>query len=171
MRPKIESTSSLAVEDYQSPIAEIIRDVFRTMLDLEVHPTEMTGSAAWPPAYEVLTAAIYFAGGWKGALLIECSAAQAVVFTERLMGVDAPPGVNDDVYDALGELANMIGGNLKAILPVGEGGAKPDLSMPSVVKGVDYSVRVCGGNLSSHLALTSDIGEFWVTLVEMAPKE
>jgi hypothetical protein len=56
----------------------------------------------------------------------------------------------------------MIGGNLKAMLPRGVA-----LSMPSVVEGSDYSLRVCGGNNFSRTTFSSELGEFRITLVEM----
>jgi len=46
------------------------------------------------------------------------------------------------VRDALGELANMLAGNLKSVLPSGV-----VLSMPSVIEGSDYSLRICGKRL------------------------
>jgi chemotaxis protein CheX len=93
-----------------------------------------------------VTAAVYFAGDWKGAVLIECSPQQAFEITARLLGSTAPRAMDEDVRDALGELANMVAGNLKSVLPRGVG-----ISMPSVVEGTDYSLKVCGGNLSTRL--------------------
>ena len=78
------------------------------------------------------------------------------------MSIEPPTSVNDDVRDTLGELANMIAGNLKALLPFGVA-----ISMPSVVEGSDYSLRICGGNQASRLTFSSELGEFRVTLVEL----
>jgi CheY-specific phosphatase CheX len=55
------------------------------------------------------------------------------------MSIGPPATIDDDVRDALGELANMLAGNLKSVLP---GGAV--LSMPSVIEGSDYSLQICG---------------------------
>ena len=63
------------------------------------------------------------------------------------MSIDMPSSVDADVCDAFGELANMIGGNLKAVLP-----SKVEISMPSMVQGIDYSLWICGGNLACRLA-------------------
>jgi hypothetical protein len=57
----------------------------------------------------------------------------------------------------------MIGGNLKSVLPHGVA-----LSMPSVVAGSDYALRICGGNAESErLAFNSPAGSFWVTLIRL----
>ena len=62
--------------------------------------------------------------------------------------------------DVLGELANMIGGNLKCVLTRGI-----RLSMPSVVDGSDYSLRVCGAEVRERLAFQCAEGLFWVTVL------
>jgi chemotaxis protein CheX len=78
------------------------------------------------------------------------------------MGLPLPEEVNDDVRDTMGELANMLGGNLKSLLPRGV-----VLSMPSVVAG-DYSLRVCGGKaIVEHVAYRWPAGVFCITLVEI----
>jgi len=66
------------------------------------------------------------------------------------------------VRDTMGELANMLAGNLKSVLPHGIG-----LSMPSVVEGTDYSLRICGGNLIDRMAFSGEMGVIWVTLIEV----
>jgi CheY-specific phosphatase CheX len=72
---------------------------------------------------------------------------------------DTPPAVDDVVRDVLGELANMIGGNLKCILNHGT-----RLSMPSVVDG-DYTLRVCGAASQERLAFSCDEGVFRVSVL------
>jgi len=139
-------------------VARTVGEIFRTMLGLEVTTTQ----APWPPDEELLSGAIYYAGSWKGAVLVECTPQQAFLFTGRLMGSERPATVNEDVRDAMGELTNMVAGNLKPLLPHGV-----YLSMPSVVEGSDYSLWICGGNRVSRLTFASPAGVFWVTLVEM----
>lgn len=152
----MQATFPLSV--YREDLARITVSVFQTMLQLEVTPAETAGA----PAPDGLTAAVYFAGAWKGAVLLECTQPQAFEFTHRLMSIDPPESINDDVRDALGELANMLAGNLKSVLPHGIG-----LSMPSVVEGTDYSLRVCGGSLIDRMPFSGALGVIWVTLIEM----
>jgi chemotaxis protein CheX len=80
------------------------------------------------------------------------------------MGVEMPAAIDDDVRDVMGELANMVAGNLKSLLPRGV-----DLSMPSVVEGSDYSLRVCGVNAVERMTFSSTTGIFRITLIEMLP--
>jgi len=147
------------VDSYQADVARVVEEVFRAMLGLEVGPLPVDGAVEPGP----LTAAVHFAGEWKGALLMQCSVPQALDFTARLMPGRKPSGVDDDVRDSLGELANMVGGNLKAVLPTGVG-----LSIPSVVEGNHYVVHICGGNASKAVRFQCDLGVFAVTLVRIA---
>jgi len=153
---------ALQIDSYQADVRRIVEDVFRSMLDTQVKHCPEAGS----PASGTVTASVHFAGEWKGAVLLQCKPAQAFVFTSRLMAGVKPLRIDADVRDALGELANMLGGNLKSVLPTGV-----VLSMPSVVDGSDYAVHICGGNASDTVSFASDLGVFWVTLVQVLEKE
>ena len=147
------------IDTYREDLGRIAHDIFDTMLGVDVQPAP----EEWQPAADRLTGAVYLAGAWKGAVLLECDPRQACQFTNCLMGLPLPEEVNDDVRNTMGELANMLGGNLKSLLPRGV-----VLSMPSVVAGGDYSLRVCGGKaIVERLAYRWPAGVFWITLVEI----
>jgi chemotaxis protein CheX len=114
----------------------------------------------WFPSADRLTAAIHLAGDWNGAVLLECDRGQACRFAGRFLSTDPAETVDDVVRDVLGELVNMIGGNLKCVLTRGI-----RLSMPSVVDGSDYSLRVCGAEISERLAFQCAEGPFWITVL------
>jgi len=139
-------------------LVQIVESVFETMLSLPIEGV----AANWESETPAVTGAVYYAGPWAGALLVECTEEQSFQFTARLMSIEAPATVNDDVRDSLGELANMIAGNLKVVLPSGVA-----ISMPSVVEGSDYSLRVCGSNNVSRMTFSSSLGMFRITLVEV----
>ena len=57
-------------------------------------------------------------GPWTGTVVLTCGADTAVELTGALLRGHAPAVLEDeDVDDALGELANVVGGNVKAVLP------------------------------------------------------
>ncbi|MCE5306328.1 MAG: chemotaxis protein CheX [Acidobacteriales bacterium] len=116
--------------------------------------------ASWFPGADRLTSAVHLAGDWNGAVLLECDRRQACRFASRFLSMDPPGTVDDVVRDVLGELVNMIGGNLKCVLTQGI-----RLSMPAVVDGSDYSVRVCGAEVRERLAFDSAEGLFWITVL------
>jgi chemotaxis protein CheX len=148
--------SELSIEVLPSELAQIVESVFATMLSLEVSEC----GTPWFPNGERLTAAVHLAGDWSGAVLLECDRSQACRFAGRFLSSDPPGTVDDVVRDVLGELANMIGGNLKCVLMRGI-----RLSMPSVVDGSDYSLRVCGAEVRERIAFLCAEGLFWITVL------
>jgi chemotaxis protein CheX len=148
--------TELSIEILPSELAQIVESVFATMLNLEASEC----GTPWVPNSDRLTAAVHLAGDWNGAVLLECDRPQACWFAGCFLSTAPPDTVDDDVRDVLGELANMIGGNLKCVLTRGI-----RLSMPSVVDGSDYSMRVCGAKISERLAFQSALGLFWITVL------
>lgn len=144
---------------YEVPVTRIVEEVFRTMLGIQV--AACPGSVA--PATDPITAAIQFVGEWKGALLLQCGLGQALDFTRRLMPGTNPAAFDADVRDSLGELTNVMGGNLKSTLPPGV-----MLGIPSVVEGTDFAMHICGGNESVSFAFGGEGGDFGITLVHVA---
>jgi chemotaxis protein CheX len=70
-----------------------------------------------PPA-EVISAWVDIVGPWNGSVVLTCAPATAEALTENVL-MTRPPAVVDeeDVADAIGELANVLGGNIKSVLP------------------------------------------------------
>jgi chemotaxis protein CheX len=140
-------------------VGQIVESVFITMLNLEVLP----GQEPWSPSNDQLTSAVHLSGEWNGAVLLECNRWQACRFAGRFLSMDPPESVNDDVRDVLGELTNMIGGNMKSAV------TGLTLSMPCVTDGSDYGLRVCGSEVQDRLGFECVEGPFWVTLLAVAP--
>ena len=137
-------------------LEEIVQSVFITMMGLEVSPSATSTS----PAGKRLTSFVQLTGEWNGAVMLECSEQQACQFAGRILAMDAPDVVDDDVRDMLGELANMIGGNMKSGMATGI-----RLSMPTVMDGSDYDLRVCGAKVKNKLAFDCADGKFCVTVL------
>jgi len=146
-----------AVEIPAAEVAQIVESVFSTMLGLAV----AADGASWMPGEDRLTAAVHMAGDWNGAVLLECTRRQACRIAGRFLSMETPAAVDDVVRDVLGELANMIGGNMKCVLIPGI-----RLSMPCVVDGSDYGVRICGATMRERLGFDCDDGTFWITVLD-----
>jgi chemotaxis protein CheX len=138
-------------------VTQIVESVFVTMMDLEVFPS----TEPWAPSRERLTAAVHFSGAWHGAMLFECEPWQACRFAALFLSMDPPETVNDDVRDVLGEMANMIGGNIKCAVAMGL-----QLSMPTVSAGDDHQALVREFEVEDRLAFQCALGAFWVTILE-----
>ncbi|MGI5236626.1 chemotaxis protein CheX [Dactylosporangium sp. CA-139066] len=68
------------------------------------------------PATDV-TASVSVTGAWRGHVLVSCSELAAKNVAAALLGLEVDDVAEEDVADALGELANIIGGNVKSLLP------------------------------------------------------
>ncbi len=71
-----------------------------------------------PPPAELVSAWVDITGPWTGSVVLTCTPATAEALTECVLMTRPPTVVDDeDVADALGELANVLGGNIKSVLP------------------------------------------------------
>src|SRR2546423_11535462 len=144
------------LQPHVNELAQIVGSVFDTMLRLETSPT----GEAPPKDSRMLTAAVYLAGKYRGAVLVHCLPEQARAFTGQFLSAEAPREADDQVRDLLGELANMIAGNLKGSLLPGT-----QLSVPSVVEGSVSALRVCGGQPPERFGFSSGAGPFWIAVI------
>jgi chemotaxis protein CheX len=109
----------------------------------------------------VVSGCVQFTGAWEGACIIECSADFARIAAGTMFGIEPAAASVSDTQDAIGELANMTGGNVKALLP------EPcRLSLPTVVEGADCTTRIPGGELVTTVAFDCDGGTLVVRLVK-----
>ncbi len=148
--------TEVSMEIVPDELEKIVEAVFASMIELEVSPCDQK----WFPRSDCLTAAVHLAGDWNGAVLLECEPEQACRWAARFLSIDPPATVNDIVRDVLGELTNIIGGNLKCMLA-----HEIRLSMPAVVAGNDYSIRVCGSEVRERLGFQCAEGVFWIIVL------
>jgi CheY-specific phosphatase CheX len=146
-----------AVVDPQSLVA-IATDVWSTMLESELNPI---GPDDVPPALgRTLDGVVAITGGWSGAVVLRVSRPLAVRIARAMFDLgDAEPSLAD-MQDAVGELTNTTGGNIKGLMP-----GMCHLSLPTVVEGNDFRVRVPGASVVSELHFLCDDEAVVVQLV------
>jgi chemotaxis protein CheX len=129
-------------QEIEQAIAKASREVFETMLNL---PLEIDSSAMRsgiePEAYHGVVALVGVAGSWTGTGHLSCSPKFAQQLAGALLMAEYDT-VNDDVLDAVAEVANMIVGNVKTLFeerlgPLG-------LTVPTVIYGRNYQTRSAG---------------------------
>jgi len=118
----------------EKEVSSVTETVWSELLGLRLEPA---AKAATQPNGSSLTAIIHIEGAWTGAAVLSCSRNLAKTAASIMFSLDGQEPANDEVRDALGELANVIGGNLKAMLP-----GPSHLSLPTVVEGDAYLVSV-----------------------------
>ena len=85
-----------------------------------------------------ITGMVGFAGLYSGVISVHCPVELAKKITSAMLGVECDE-VNEDLNDAIGEIANMLGGGVKQVLS--KGGLDVKLSIPTVISGEDYTVN------------------------------
>lgn len=128
-----------AVDPQPDDLNAVVDEVWSTFIGAEEpllpHPgpdwSEITG---W-------SAAATISGGWQGMVVISLPDRLAFDVTNRMLGLDpAQKPITADVTDAVGELVNIIGGNVKSLVP-----GPSTLSLPVVVHGtVSHSSDLVG---------------------------
>jgi chemotaxis protein CheX len=94
---------------------------------LTTDPQRAGEALAGEPA---VLSSVAITGAWKGHVAIRCSYATAQAMTVLMLDLDQPWAAPDDVVDGVGEIANILAGNLKSLVP------QPSLSaLPQVVIG------------------------------------
>ncbi|WP_437185413.1 chemotaxis protein CheX [Planctomicrobium sp. SH668] len=107
-------------------LQQITTDVMSGMLGLDlIHVSDQ------PEATDGVIAAIRISGDWETALELRASWPSANRIASRMFDLDIDDLTEEETCDALGEIANMIGGNLKGIL-----NGETRLSLPCVGKDI-----------------------------------
>ena len=117
------------------------RDVFATMLDLELNEGEPYIEKIPPGPSEGVISVIGMAGKWIGTGSLCCSGALARRLSAQLLMMEFDQ-VNEEVLDAVAEVTNMIIGNFKNLAephlgPLG-------LTIPTVIYGLKFVARSAG---------------------------
>ena len=143
----------------QDKIIEATKEIFSTMVMMEISLEEVMESHG--PLTDTITAMIGLAGIRRGVLAIHFPYVVAMAITSSFLMMDVNE-MNDDVHDAMGEIANMLGGNVKTILS--EKGRDIDLSMPSTISGSEYSFQSDKDVDKVIVKFRTDSGSFMVEM-------
>jgi len=91
---------------------------------------------------------VTFTGEHSGIVAIFCTKGIALNITSNMLGVEAT-SVDQDTKDAMGEVANMIAGNIKN--KICETYGAMHLSVPIVIAGQDLSISSVGTNKGENI--------------------
>ncbi|HEX4340476.1 MAG TPA: chemotaxis protein CheX [Polyangiaceae bacterium] len=122
----------MSVEERQ--IREITESVWSSMLGSSADAFDGSDTAL---DGTVLTGCVHVTGAWEGAVTICCSPLFARAAAAAMFGLEDTEPSREETRDALGELANVVGGNIKALLP-----GTTHLSLPTVAEGNRSDISV-----------------------------
>lgn len=98
-------------------VVAVAKTVWSTILGVELSdapPRPAAGAPAIGPAFECR---VRICGAWNGAVVLLCGRATAARAAATLFGVEPDATTAEQMRDVVGELTNVLGGNIKALLP------------------------------------------------------
>jgi chemotaxis protein CheX len=137
-------------------VSRAAKDVFSTMLGLEIEVGKSFIERTSPAESQKVVALIGLAGQWIGTGVIGCTP-QFACRIANLMLMAEYQAVSEDVLDAMAEMANMIFGSVKTELEEHLGGL--GLSIPTVIYGQNFATRSVGQQSWIVFPLKADTDE------------
>lgn len=139
--------------DYQAmrPMLELsVREVFQIMLGCKIEAGLETGET---DKFD-FTSMVGLAGQLTGVITLRCSSAAAAMMASMMLGTKVGEG-DQQLWDATGEICNMVAGNFKNKLSGLSDSCM--LSVPTVITGDDYTFHSLadGGELQIQLSFES----------------
>jgi chemotaxis protein CheX len=125
------------IDDIDQLVTNAVSGVFGTMLKIPVHQE--------PPGAPIrngephVAGSVGFIGNLTGVIYVYSTQTFARKITRGLLGEKCPNPGDEMVNDAIGEIANMIVGNIKSHLV--DRGLNCVMTIPSVLRGSHFSVE------------------------------
>lgn len=140
-------------------IEEVTSIVWGSVLDL---PVELAIGQLLP-TNPTVTCFVQIEGAWEGAVVFRCPERLGILLADSMFGDSSANRDTSDIRDALGEITNILTGNIKALLP------QPSrITLPVIASGNDYELEVLGTETMAEVAF-SCLGEtFVVTMLHQA---
>ncbi len=133
-----------------------VSEIFTTMVGLEhlllfPAPTEPVTRFK-----DCVSSLVGIAGTYNGMVSLHMPSNVAMGAASGMMGMEVSE-LNDDLIDAMGEIASMIAGAFK--MQLSKGGLDIQLSIPSVIHGKEYVISL--GNTTDHIAVRFANDDDW----------
>jgi chemotaxis protein CheX len=133
-------------------ISNVVGNVFDTMLSMEVESIE--GQPAETKNGNHIVGSVGFAGAVLGNLNLHVDEEFACQMTAAMLGMETDEIEGDEeVHDVIGELCNMICGDLKSRLC--DAGLTCELSIPSITTGKEFKIESRGWERSEQYRFRS----------------
>ncbi len=145
--------------DLSQIVVQATTEIYDTMIMAEIQSGEPLPNPL-SDFNRYVSGIVGLAGLCQGMLAIHAPEKVAMGITNDFLGMEVD-SVDDDVKDAISELANMVGGSIKPALS--PNGKDIQLSLPSVFHG-DYTVKYFTQAYWVIVPFTISSGQFFVEL-------
>jgi chemotaxis protein CheX len=141
-------------------VDDITQTVWATLFDAPM-VARSPDDPALPRAARSITACVQITGPHDAVVTVMCATELGRKVAAKFFDVPEADATLDEVRDAMGEIANMVGGNLKGLLP-----GPSRLSLPAVTEGADYTTDIRGTKELRAFAYVAEGAIFKVTVFE-----
>lgn len=122
---------------FADDVSGVVTEVWSSITGDALQHTDV--SAAVDADAKKWMTSITVAGPWRAAFVISCGEDVTRALAGAMFGVEPADATNEEITDALGEVANMIGGQAKPLIS-----SSGVLGLPTVVAGNDCEISVAG---------------------------
>ena len=134
--------------DLRGFVSGAMNEVFDTMLSMSIEPAD--GNVNPNTGTQRIVGTVGFAGKAVGSVSIQVNEDFARAITAAMLGMEEDEIDGDEeILDVIGELSNMVGGDLKSRLC--DQGFDCDLSIPSITRGSDFTTEAKGWDRHENL--------------------
>jgi chemotaxis protein CheX len=148
------------MEFSKQDLGQIVTDIWSSMLGFPVQarsePVEVNGTRH-------LSASVQISGGWDGTVLVSCAEGLARKVAASMFDSDEGVTSDDEIRDALGEVANMTAGNVKALVE-----SYCRLSLPMVAEGRELAISIPGSRVIAEASFDCADAPLTVEVYEKA---
>ncbi len=144
--------------EHINPFLQATCNSFETMIGMKAKPGKPSLKQGMGVSYDV-SGVIGLSGEAKGSVVISFPKETALKVVSAFIG-ETVPDLNEDITDAVGELANIIAGSAKKNLV----DFKINISLPTVVMGSEHSIFEPKDVLSMIIPFECDAGHFDVAV-------
>ncbi len=139
-------------------VAAVVDQVSMAMMQMPTRPDADHGAHAQETSVE---AQVQLFGTRTFIMTVHFPQALAVAAAQRIFRLGSRPPTDADIDDAVGEIVNVVAGNLRSLLP----GSSGHMSLPCVVRGRDFEFAVPGSHVFGHYALDVAGYPAWVNVL------
>lgn len=126
-------------------VAGLADAIWTSILGTSADP--MPGAPA--PVGRSVASSVHITGAWEGSVTVVLPWDLAVDVAATMFGMPALELTTDEVLDAVGELANIAGGNVKGMVD-----GEAHLSLPTVAEGIDQVLAIPGSKVTASATLS-----------------
>jgi len=150
------------MQQFEAEVCQYTESIWKSILNLDV---KKTVEEYCPLGGEdILAGCVHISGEWQGVVALDCPLELAKKAASIMFQMNEDEVTSDLVQDALGELTNMTGGNLKSLLP------EPCfLSLPAVTM-TQHGLRIPGSELVTSVTFQCWGYKFKVSVLKKLEK-